>query len=851
MFLPFFTWVLSVRSDYSVATCPHRTCKADQATVIEVADISSGKFCGCTNYGNKDFSFSEADNHPTYIPQNMFARATINKVTVSKFIQSIETGAFDDCKITTLDLGSAEALTSVSQGAFYLAKITSAVTFPEKCTSFGESSFERSKMVSLDFSKVKGMLLSSNRLFYHAEISDTLTFPQSIDTSGGSIIGEDIFFISEIKKLDLSKSSSITTLYPNIFSNVFVTESFVFHPQVTKIQDNAFQGANIKGTFKLPQKLLSVSSEAFSSCTLETLDFSAAADYKTIGQQSFKSVKIEKGITFNNKLETIGNKAFENSVINTLDMSTATSLEDIQSSAFKGAEILQKVVLPTSLKSIGTNAFEESTATLLTLSQATNLHTIDDDAFLNANIPNVQNFPASLLRIGKRAFKGTKLQTVNCHENSKIFKIDESAFEGIITLFSGRIKALLIEDNAFSGCYNLVATIDILPGGKVGDNAFKNCYQLEGPLTISPFSKLNTTIGSNAFQNAGIISCTIPEIKLISSSAFENCSRLESISSLNVETISASAFRYDSKLVVQTIRSKLIAANAFEQCRKLGAEITLDVTYKKDYELPDDVLIGESAFAECNNLETLNINVDETISNITTVTSLFNTPKIGKKAFHRSGLKGPLNIPFIVKDIGEDAFSFTPSLNSLTIEPGKTIDLTIQNQAFYHSAIANNLFIPYQVISIGELAFAFNKIPSLTIAGTGLGSDEYTSIDSRAFYSCNLLKKLTFGDDNTHFDKTVFRGCLLEKLELGEGIDEIPEEAFYGMSSITGSINIPNSVESVGSRAFSGCNKINEISFSDGSQCASIGDAAFYGCTAMTKSQLPKLIEAISPYRPY
>ena len=137
MFLPFFTWVLSVRSDYSVATCPHRTCKADQAAVIEVADISSGKFCGCTNYGNKDFSFSEADIHPTYIPQNMFARATINKVTVGKFIQRIETGAFDDCKITTLDLGSAEDLTIVSQWEFYLDKITSAVTFPEKCTSFG------------------------------------------------------------------------------------------------------------------------------------------------------------------------------------------------------------------------------------------------------------------------------------------------------------------------------------------------------------------------------------------------------------------------------------------------------------------------------------------------------------------------------------------------------------------------------------------------------------------------------------------------------------------------------------------------------------------------------------------
>ena len=54
---------------------------------------------------------------------------------------------------------------------------------------------------------------------------------------------------------------------------------------------------------------------------------------------------------------------------------------------------------------------------------------------------------------------------------------------------------------------------------------------------------------------------------------------------------------------------------------------------------------------------------------------------------------------------------------------------------------------------------------------------------------------------------------------------------FYGCSSLT-SINVPDSVTSIGSFAFSGCSMLESINIPDG--VTSIGSSAFSRCTSLT-----------------
>ena len=86
----------------------------------------------------------------------------------------------------------------------------------------------------------------------------------------------------------------------------------------------------------------------------------------------------------------------------------------------------------------------------------------------------------------------------------------------------------------------------------------------------------------------------------------------------------------------------------------------------------------------------------------------------------------------------------------------------------------------------------------------------------------------------------------LTSVTIPGGIASIPEGLFYG-SQVT-SIVIPSSIASIGASAFEGCTKLETVTFAGGSQCASVNEKAFYGCSALTKVDLPENLESIEAY---
>ncbi len=86
-------------------------------------------------------------------------------------------------------------------------------------------------------------------------------------------------------------------------------------------------------------------------------------------------------------------------------------------------------------------------------------------------------------------------------------------------------------------------------------------------------------------------------------------------------------------------------------------------------------------------------------------------------------------------------------------------------------------------------------------------------------------------DSVTSIGASAFWGCDgLTSVTIGRGVTSIGENAFLNCSGLT-SINIPDSVTEIGENAFWGCDGLTSVTIGRG--VTSIGDYAFYDCDGL------------------
>ena len=221
-------------------------------------------------------------------------------------------------------------------------------------------------------------------------------------------------------------------------------------------------------------------------------------------------------------------------------------------------------------------------------------------------------------------------------------------------------------------------------------------------------------------------------------------------------------------------------------------------------------------------------------------------------------------IPDIVTSIGGSAFSGCTSLTSITIPSGVT---SIGFYAFHgcRSLTGIEFAENSELISIGKSAFSgCTSLTSITIPSgvTSIGSyafhgcsgitsvvipDSVTSIDSAAFYGCSSLTSITLPFIGKSVDETRYAhfGYIFGASSFSYNNEKVPQTlksvtitgsssidsaAFYGCSSLT-SIEIPDSVTSIGLQAFDGCTSLTSVVIPD--SVTSIASNAFDGCTSL------------------
>ncbi len=116
------------------------------------------------------------------------------------------------------------------------------------------------------------------------------------------------------------------------------------------------------------------------------------------------------------------------------------------------------------------------------------------------------------------------------------------------------------------------------------------------------------------------------------------------------------------------------------------------------------------------------------------------------------------------------------------------------------------------------------NIPSsVTYSGT---TYSVTSIGNYAFEECSGLTSVTIPNSVTSIGSKAFNYCGLTSVTIPNSVTSIGSRAFYycGLTSVT----IPNSVTSIGSGAFSLCRGLTSVTI--GNSVTSIGSQAFNGC---------------------
>ena len=164
-----------------------------------------------------------------------------------------------------------------------------------------------------------------------------------------------------------------------------------------------------------------------------------------------------------------------------------------------------------------------------------------------------------------------------------------------------------------------------------------------------------------------------------------------------------------------------------------------------------------------------------------------------------------------------------------------------------YRGVAADVVIPNTVKIIGEHAFEGLSVTSVTIPNS------VTSIGFQAFCNCRKLTSITIPDSVTSIAARAFLGCngLKTAGPIGSGSDyqfswktAIPDHAFDG-SGLT-SITIPNTVESIGSHAFGGCESLASIAIPN--SVIRIGGGAFCDCSGLTSVSIPDSVTNIGSY---
>ena len=221
-----------------------------------------------------------------------------------------------------------------------------------------------------------------------------------------------------------------------------------------------------------------------------------------------------------------------------------------------------------------------------------------------------------------------------------------------------------------------------------------------------------------------------------------------------------------------------------------------------------------------------------------------------------------------VTNVGNRAFTFCYDLESVSMADSVTeigyysfgnckllSEISLSNSlqkiggsAFLNNRKLNNVVIPASVTSIGE--DVFKSCESMTNISVDSANTVYDSRDN-----CNAIIKtesntLIYGFPGTVIpnsvrtigEKAFYYIDSITSVTIPDGVTTIEEDAFLGCYNLK-TVSLPDSVSSIEDSAFQSCSKLTSVHIPAG--LTEIGKYVFYGCSQLTELTIPENIKSI------
>ncbi len=593
---------------------------------------------------------------------------------------------------------------------------------------------------------------------------------------------------------------------------------------VKKIGAYAFANLTALKEVVLPSTLESIEYGAFYGCT---------------------SLTTVKGIEH---VMLINNEAFAGcNLSGTLSLDNARAIGDYAFSCFpmsngKFAGQLKEIILPETLQSIGAYAFYGNSA----LEKVTvNAVKVKYGPYVFSECESLKDISINADVIPTGAFDGAeKLQNITIGPD--VLSIGEFAFRDTaitgFTVAAGNKTFAAQTDKSYLLSADKTTLLMVAP-------------KLEGEFKLT--DKNITAVGQVAFASNGrLTSIELPYVTRVEEYAFAYCDRLVSIKLGKLTHIGEYAF----------FRTDISEMPDFSGVSEIGA-YAFGWTAIKELNIPDNMMIGEGAFCECDELHTIVIGDNVKIGDSAFLLGRDNNsvivkdPDYAEEGFYSFEYLSALKSLTIGKNavIGNFAFLGAAKLETLTLGEGAVIG----DQAFYNACSLKSVDLS-KVITIGVSAFSGDEIymyadnnqnnfaldkegrpvlkyyvPLLTTVD--LSSAE--SIGEKAFLYCSKLETVILGDKIKEIPAMAFYDChSLKNINTGK-IITIGTNAFVesGLEKIDLS-----SAEFIDKYAFVYCDKLVEVTLNE--KGTEIMEGAFAYCHNVVNVENLNAVTKIGPY---
>ena len=676
---------------------------------------------------------------------------------------------------------------------YYLNKDGKSVTVTQKRGSYSGEVIIPKEITYLNENLVVTSI--DDMAFYDCSGLTSVTIPNSVKSIGNKA------FCSCLGLTSVSIPDSVNFIGEYAFSDCSGLTSVIIGENVDTIGYSAFANCSSLTSVIFNAENCNYFS-AFDGCNLTTLIIGEGVkhipSYLAHDQYSITDITIPNTVT------SIGESAFAGCA-GLSSITIPDSVTSIGNGAFYDCVGIKSITIPNCVTSIGSHSFA-SCSGLSSVTIGNNLTTIGISAFNHClsltsviyNAENCEDFP-------KETFKDCNLTSLVIGENVKRIPSYLAYDQKKLTSITIPKSVNYIGEFAFSGCSGLASVIIGENVADIPSGAFANCSSLTSVIfnaencadfsfTESPFKSGNLTtliIGEGvkhipsylAYNQKNITDITIPNsVTSIGSSAFFGCSGLKGVNISDIAAWCGISFSneesnpfYISKhlyvngseihdlLIPKSVSS--IGDFAFYGCSSL----------KSIYIQGSVASVGTHAFYGCNGLTKVNISDVAAWCNISFASLNDNPISYTQHLFVNDVEIKDLIIPSTVTSIGDNVFARCSELKSVTM-PNSVV--SIGKDAFYFCENLASVSIPHSVVSIGAQAFLFTPW--------------YDSLSSGLVYIGDVL----YG----------YKGVMQPNTSVAikEGTVSISASAFEGCRDLV-SVSFPNSVKTIGERAFSYC----------------------------------------------